>query len=166
VQSPQTEPAALRAAEEPEASLPKSSDAESIDIAVAWDRVASSYESSIKFRWLTKAIFAGANQDTVIVQISPSFAGELRSVVGEAGRKDAEAKLGKSLGKKLTLRLEVGEHLIESLPIEVEPAAVAAPQSPKPCEEAARDPAEEFKNDPLIKKALEIFAGEIQTAPK
>ena len=30
----------------------------------------------------------------------------------------------------------------------------------------SKDPVEEFKNDPLIKKALEIFAGEIQTSSK
>ena len=44
------------------------------------------------------------------------------------------------------------------------PATVEKPaESPKP---KAADPAGDFKNDPLIKKALEIFAGEIQTASK
>ena len=163
---PQTEPPAVRALEEPRESLSKPPDAEAIDAAVAWNRVAASYESSIKFRWLTKAVFAGADQDAVLVQIPPSFAGELRSVVGESGRKDAEVKLGKSLGKRINLRLEISEHLVEPVPVEAEPAAFAGPPATGPREETPKDPAEEFKNDPLIKKALEIFAGEIQTAPK
>ena len=39
-------------------------------------------------------------------------------------------------------------------------------QTDLPSEEKPKDPVESFKNDPLIKKALEIFAGEIQTATK
>jgi DNA polymerase-3 subunit gamma/tau len=35
---------------------------------------------------------------------------------------------------------------------------------PAPVEQAPRDPMEEFKNDPLIRKALEIFQAEIQPA--
>ena len=166
---PQEKPPAARAEEEPGTTLSKPPEPGSIDAAVAWNRVASSYESSIKFRWLTKAVFAEANHDGVIVQIPPSFAGELRSVVGEAGRKDAETKLSEALGTKVNLRLEVGEHLVESPPAETSAQPAASPDEPQPSElyeEKPKDPVEEFKNDPLIKKALEIFAGEIQTAVK
>lgn len=138
-----------------------------IDAAVAWDRVAASYESSIKFRWLTKGVFAEVSEDAILVRIPPSSAIALRSVVGEDGRKDAEAKLNTALGRKVKLRLEVGEELTEPAPDE--PAAEPAASFENPAETAParpRDPAEEFKNDPLIKKALEIFAGEIQTATK
>jgi DNA polymerase-3 subunit gamma/tau len=166
---PQNKPSPVRAEEEPGPALAKPAEAGSIDAAVAWNRVASSYESSIKFRWLTKAIFAEANPDGVLVQVPPSFAGELRSVVGEAGRKNAEAKLSEALGKKVDLRLEVGEHLAGSHSTETsgQPAPSGVePQTSGLHEEKSKDPAEEFKNDPLIKKALEIFAGEIQTAAK
>jgi hypothetical protein len=136
---------------------------------LAWNRIASSYESSIKYRWLTKAVFAQASQEAVLVQLPPSFAGELLSVVGEAGRRDAEAKMREALGRKVDLRLEVSEHLAESLQGEpdAQPAASTdGPEANKPREEKPKDPIEAFKNDPLIKKALEIFAGEIQTASK
>ena len=164
---PQNKPAAVRAEEDP--ALEKPAEPGSIDAAVAWNRVASSYESSIKFRWLTKAIFAEANHDGVLVQVPPSFAGELRSVVGEAGRKNAEVKLSEALGTKVNLRLEVGEQLAESPPAESTSQPAAPPDEPQTSglhERESKDPAEEFKNDPLIKKALEIFAGEIQTAVK
>jgi len=163
---PQNEPAAARGEE---GSLSRVQEAGSTEAALAWNRVASSYESSIKFRWLTKAIFAEAHQESVLVQIPPSFAGELRSVVGEAGRKNAEAKLSEALGKKVILRLEIAEHLAEAPPTETNAQPAAAPDAPQtsgPHEEKPKDPVEEFKNDPLIKKALEIFAGEIQTAAK
>jgi DNA polymerase-3 subunit gamma/tau len=167
-QSPQSEPAAVRTKEEPPAAS-KPREGGSIDAALAWNRVASSYESSIKYRWLTKAVFAEASQDAVLVQLPPSFAGELRSVVGEAGRKDAEAKMHEALGRKVNLRLEVSEHLAKSPQAnpDVQPAASPDwPQDTTPREEKPNDPVEAFKNDPLIKKALEIFAGEIQTASK
>ena len=144
-----------------------SSSSEVIDAAVAWDRVAASYEASIKFRWLTKGVFAEAVENSVLVRLPPSSAAALRSVVGEDGRKNAEAKLSAILGKNVKLRLEVDEDVAEP-PAETAPtnlpATVEKPaESPKP---KAADPEGDFKNDPLIKKALEIFAGEIQTASK
>ena len=150
-------------------SNPVSSPASSevIDAAVAWNRVAASYEASIKFRWLTKGVFAEAVDNSVFVKLPPSSAGALRSVVGEDGRKNAEAKLTTILGRNIKLRLEIGEDLVEpaaELPPTNLPATAEKPaETPRP---KAADPADDFKNDPLIKKALEIFAGEIQTASK
>jgi hypothetical protein len=88
-------------------------------------------------------------------------------VVGEDGRKNAEAKLGAILGRNIKLRLEIGEDLAESAaePSPMNPPATAEKIIDIPRPKAA-DPADDFKNDPLIKKALEIFAGEIQTASK
>lgn len=54
------------------------------------------------------------------------------------------------LGRPVKLRLEIRDGVV---PISI----------PKPAPEKPKDPAEEFKNDPLIKKALEIFQAEIQT---
>ena len=147
----------------------KSREAVSIDASVAWDRVASTYQSSIKFRWLTKGVFAETRADgSVLVQLPPTVSSELKSVVGEAGRKDAEAKLSEALGKKIKLMVEVSDHLAEPEIAEPEaPAEVPLPASVEKIEPAAvKDPMEEFKNDPLIKKALEIFAGEIHTPAK
>jgi DNA polymerase III subunit gamma/tau len=156
-----------RAVAESSPALSQQSDAGMIDAAVAWDRVAASYESSIKYRWLNKGVFAAASDREVLVKIPPSSAVALQSVVGEDGRKNAEAKLSSALGRSVKLRLEVGEEMAEPAPEEaqVEPArSFEKPaETPPP---GPRDPAEEFKNDPLIKKALEIFAGEIQTATK
>ena len=168
-QPAQDKAAIPQATEKPDPLGTKSPETASIDAAIAWSRVASSYESSLKFRWLTRAVFAHGDQDKVLVQIPPSFAGELRSVVGEAGRRDAETRLRQALGREVSLRLEVGENLAEALPADSEAPAASPPPGPQTSaerQEMPKDPAEEFRNDPLIKKALEIFAGEIQTATK
>jgi len=145
----------------------------SIDASIAWENVARTYETSIKYRWLTKGVFALIEADSVLVQLPPSEAKELASFLGEMGRKDAEQKLSAALNRKLTLRLEIGEHLtvVEDIP-EPEPEPTPAPEAKAPEPEPAApqapagDPMDDFKNDPLIKKALEIFRGEIQTATK
>ncbi len=107
---------------------PKETAAEStiIDASVAWDRAASTYESSIKYRWLTKGVFARADASgSVLVQLPPSCAADFSSVVGEAGRRDAEAKLSAALGRKVKLTLEIGDHIPE--PAGEEPAPEPEP---------------------------------------
>ncbi len=164
---------AVQAAPAPSSPAPAAAAEErSVDASVAWDRVSSAYQSSIKYRWLTNGVYArsGSGGD-VLVQLPPAFAAELRSVVGESGRRDAEAKLGEALGRKVKLVIEIADHLPDPVteePPHEEPEPASTPKAeaaPVP-EEKAGDPMEEFKNDPLIKKALEIFAGEIQTPAK
>ncbi|CAN5741952.1 hypothetical protein BH09VER1_BH09VER1_10800 [soil metagenome] len=152
-----------------------------IDAAVAWDQVAATYQSSIKYRWMTKGVFAeSAPTGEMKIFLPPSYAADLKSIVGESGRRDAEGKLGEILAKKVKLVFEIGDHLEEALVEEAAPEP--PPAAPVPAPVAAVAPAvpaapaapvapsaesmEEFKNDPLIKKALEIFAGEIQTTTK
>jgi DNA polymerase-3 subunit gamma/tau len=66
-------------------------------------------------------------------------------------RKFLEEALGALAGRPVTLKCEVRADLIAEPPKSVEP-------------ETVRDPMESFRDDPLIRKALEIFRGEIQTA--
>jgi DNA polymerase-3 subunit gamma/tau len=168
-EQPQTRATISKPDPEPEPCARRAPKAEAVDIAVAWDRVASSYESSLKFRWLTKAIFLEAAGDNVLVQIPFSFADEFRSVVGESGRRDAESKLSGLLAQRISLRFQVAEQPPESPATEDGSQAARLPEerpAAEPAEAKSKDPVEEFKNDPLIKKALEIFAGEIQTSSK
>lgn len=149
---------------------PSRAEDRSVDASVAWDRIAAGYESSLKYRWLTRGVFARmAGESEVLIHLPPSAESELKTVIGEAGRKDAESKLGEILGRKVRVTLEISDGLAEA----VVPEPVAAPAAEKTPEPAvppppapSADPMAEFKNDPLIKKALEIFAGEIQGTAK
>jgi hypothetical protein len=66
-------------------------------------------------------------------------------------RKLLESIASQLVGRKLKIRFLKREGLVVEK-VEGAPAAV----------EATRDPLEEFKDDPLIRKALEIFKAEIQ----
>lgn len=157
----------------PSAAAPASSESRSVDASVAWERVSTTYESSIKYRWLTKGVFARMEGESEMhIHLPPSYEPEMKSIIGEAGRKDAEGKLAEILGRKIIVKLEVNDgvgdaHAEEPAP-EMPPqiAEEAAPPPPPAIVEPSVDPMEEFKNDPLIKKALEIFAGEIQATAK
>lgn len=151
-----------------------------IDASVAWERTIEAYQASIKFRFLTQGVFAGmSGEDTVVVHLPRSCAEQYESFMGEMGRKEAESKLSELLGKRINLRMEVSDHIAEPVvediapPVE-EPKPVVTPApivekalEPAPVEEPKPvDISADFQNDPLIKKALEIFRSEIQIQPK
>ncbi len=133
---------------------------ESIDVSVAWDKIASGYSKSLIYRWLSGGIFQEAEDGIVRVALPPSSKEGMESLIGESGRKEAEAKLADILGKKVKLQLVIGdvpEIIAEEEPEEVEPEKPSEPTPPP------ANPADDFKNDPLIRKALDIFAAEFQT---
>lgn len=153
----------------PPAPASKEEEESETDIAVFWGKVASSFASSIGNHWISTGVFESMDTDgTVLVHVPPSGKSGLESFVGEKGRKEAEAKLSQLTGRRIKLVIEVSTALpdpvVEPDP-EPEPVIVEekAPEpAPEPVVEA--NPAEDFKNDPLIKKALEIFRSEIQTS--
>ncbi len=184
--------APIRVAETPKLSVPPSpapappvspvaappvSEEGSIDGSVAWERVKATYQASIKWRFLTNGVFAEMmNENTMVVHLPPSSAGESSSGLGEMGRKDAETKISQELGRRITLRLDISDGLVEA----EEPSYAEEPHPPTPAPAAVKaapaalvaeekppvDVAADFQNDPLIKKALEIFRSEIQIGTK
>ena len=82
-------------------------------------------------------------------RVSPPL--RLAFLNGQERRDFIEALVAEIAGQPLTLRTQVREGLT------VTPPPPREPEKPK-------DPMEEFKNDPLIKKALELFRAEIQPA--
>jgi len=173
-------PAPVVPSQVPAAAAEEPSESAAIDATMAWDQVRATYESSIKFRWLTKGVFGQVEPDgSILIQLPESVAEEMASVFGEAGRKDAEDKIAVILGRRGKLTLEVASHVadLESGEDEEEaPDSYPSKQfSEPPPADSSNAPAagqagptpdamEEFKNDPLIEKALEIFVGELQTA--
>ncbi len=142
-----------------------------VDASVAWERVSSEYEKSLIYRWLSGGVFQGLSGTTLTIALPPSAREGMESLVGDRGRKEAEGKLAKILGKSVKLILEIGDDVPEpeipaevepEPPVETKPATTTAPVS-----ETAlpADAMEAFKDDPLIRQALELFSAEIQTKP-
>ena len=95
------------------------------------------------------------------------FAGEAARIGFPPEQKMAMESLlrpnNRTLLEKLFTQLSGQDCVVEC---EVREGLVVAPTvlPPPPPEPAPADPMEEFKNDPLIRKALELFQAEIQPA--
>jgi len=133
------------------------------DAASVWASIASEFAGSsvIRFGWLKDGIFEGEAGGALVVRFPGSSREQAGSVFMEQGAKDMESRLLKQLGRPLKLRFEFDDSLVvgEAPPPVEQPAAREEAPPPEP----PKDPLEEFLNDPLIEKALEIFKGTLQT---
>jgi DNA polymerase-3 subunit gamma/tau len=104
--------------------------------------------------WASSGELLRIDGDTAVI----GFSGEQTLAAGHceerANRAYLEGLLTRFAGRPLQVRVELREGLeVKSIPHARPAAAPAAPE---------RDPMEEFKQDPLILKALELFKAEIQ----
>jgi DNA polymerase-3 subunit gamma/tau len=168
----------------PSAAVATDEKTDDLSLSDPWHKVAMSLasESPLKFGWLEDGHFVEIDGDRLIVEFPPSLEAQTQTLFWIQAIKKIETMLSTDLGKKISL-----ECLFSGAePPAPEPEPVA-PQKPKPVEKApssATSPAsssqspaqakaaesapdispeelEAFKNDPLIKKALEIFQAEI-----
>lgn len=158
--SPKAPPAAEPPAPTTSSPAAQAHEEESIDVSVAWDKIASGYSKSLIYRWLSGGIFQDAADGIVHVALPPSSKEGMESVVGESGRKEAEGKLVDILGKKVKLQLVIGD--VPEIITEEEPEAVEPEAAPEAAPSPA-NPADDFKNDPLIRDALKLFAAEFKS---
>ena len=102
----------------------------------------------------------GLRGNVLVVQFDPEFADRKEFADRPRNIEVLQAKLKEKLRMDVALKFEVGE--AAPRPAAKAPAAPAAakPLADKPAEPAKKN-LDEFKNDPLIKKALEIFKGTI-----
>jgi hypothetical protein len=141
-----------------------------VSAATAWEKLAEDFakESFIRFGWLREGVFERFEGGKLFVRFPLSAQESSESIWAEQGLKDLESKLTRELSQAVRLELEWDGTMEERAPeAEAEPPPVrdaqeaAAPTTPEP----PADPMEEFKNDPLIKKALELFKSTLQTNP-
>jgi len=154
----------------------EAADSESASAASVWEKLAESFakDSFIRFGWLREGIFERVDGGTVFVRFPASAREDSESMWMEQGMKDLEAKLTAGLSRKVRLVLEFDagaepppEPDQPNEPAPEPPSALDPERSKKsgpPPEAAPVDPMDEFKNDPLIRKALEIFKSTQQTA--
>jgi hypothetical protein len=137
-----------------------------VDAALCWERIAAEFSknSVIRFGWFREGVFDRLEGGRLIVRFPAVLQEAGSSMFMEKGIKDIEARLLQDLGQPTKIVFEFDEALQAAAP---EPEPEPEPEAPKviePVVEApAVDPMEEFLNDPLIEKALEIFKGTLQT---
>ena len=145
---------------------PANTEETEISAATAWETAAESFakESLIRYGWLREGTFDRFEGGRMFVRF-PESAKENAEIWMEKGIKELESKLTRALSQAVRLVLEWDaapepEPPPVSTPVREEPEA-SAPQTPP----APADPNEDFKNDPFIKKALEVFKSTLHTAP-
>ena len=121
---------------------------------------------------LAKTYLVGARPlrlqgDVVVIGFDPEFAERREFVDNARNRELLQSRLGEKLRMNVSLKFEITEGDAEP----ASPPPAPAPKGPAatPLKPAANGPAtagagtnmEEFRNDPLIKKALEVFKGTI-----
>jgi DNA polymerase-3 subunit gamma/tau len=90
---------------------------------------------------------------TAVIAFPPENGLALDLLESPNNRKFTEALLGELAGRAVTIKCVKREGLV------VRPA----PREPEPRPVAPSDSVDEFKNDPLIRRALELFRAEIQS---
>ena len=147
-----------------------------------WHQVAMKLaaDSPLKFGWVEDGHFIERIGNAILVEFPPSTEQQTQTLFWPQAVKKIEEQLAAVLGGKITFEYRfTGEE--PQAPSEPEPSApavsrpAAEPRSTKPQESAPKaEPAvpaisaaemEEFKSDPLIRKALEVLKAEILIDP-
>jgi len=133
-----------------------------VSAATVWEKLAEAFakDSFIRYGWLREGVFERLEGGRLFVRFPGSARESSESIWMEQGMKDIESKLTRELKQAVKLDLEFDESLDPPPEATPEPE----PEAPAPVAKAPADPMEEFKNDPLIKKALEVFKSTLQTA--
>ena len=129
---------------------------EPVDVTALWTDVLVGVrkERPLISTWLEAGMLLGVDERTVRLGFPPAQRMAMDSLARPNNRTFLEKLFAGLTGQKRELVCEAKEGLV------VTPANLPPPE-PEP---KAADPMEEFKNDPLIRRALEIFQAEIQPA--
>ncbi len=127
-----------------------------IDISVLWTDALISVrrDRPLISTWLEAGQLIEVDAKTVRLAFPPAQRMAIDSLLRPTNRNFLEQLFSQLTGQPREIICEAREGLV------VEPANLPAPPPPP----TPADPMEAFKNDPLIRKALEIFQAEIQPA--
>lgn len=128
----------------------------------AWESAANDLakKSLVRFGWLKEGVFEQFEKGGLLVRFPSGARESSESIFMDQGRKDLEKQMSQTLGTPVRLAFEFDAAVPEPVEIEEYPQLEKASE---PAPEKEKNPADDFKNDPLIKKALEIFKSTLQT---
>jgi len=161
LRTPSTEPASGGTSHQGASQVPAVSPAAGgpIDMAAVWPKavqLAYTRRPLIK-TWIELAQLRGTEGRNVLLGFAPDQKTVMESLSRPANRSFLEALLKEMTGTDWTVKLS----LVEGLRSTSAPEEMRA--QPDPGKPTPNDSLESFKNDPLIKEALEIFKGEIKS---
>jgi DNA polymerase III subunit gamma/tau len=149
-----------------------------------WNTIATKLatDSPLKFGWVEDGSFLGREGNAVIVEFPPSLESHTQTLFWPQAVKKIEELLSTLLGERVafTARFTGSEppvapesqEIVPSVTLSKNESAAKTPPDPTPKEK--KEPAgpvmspeelEAFKDDPLIKKALDLFKAEILASP-
>ena len=157
------------------AGMPPASPADAtVDAAVRWEKIAADFakNSVIRFGWFREGVFDRLENGRMVVRFPEVLRESGNSVFMEKGIKDIESRLLKEFARPVRIVFEFDESIqcrepqadLQSEGFAASEPVPAAKASPTVEAAPPADPMEDFLNDPLIEKALEIFNGTLQTA--
>ncbi|MEP6686495.1 MAG: DNA polymerase III subunit gamma/tau, partial [Verrucomicrobiota bacterium] len=143
---------AVKIAENPGEQLP-------IDFEAAWQGVISAARTRRPLirTWIEQAKALGVDGRFFLIGFPPGQKSVMESLARPANREFLEALLKEGTGRDWSLKLSVKEGLVASPPPSPAEEEMALTQPAK-----KNDSRAEFKDDPLIREALEIFKGQIK----
>jgi len=155
------------AASPPDPVAKKSADPERVGVSEAtlWESVSETFakDSFIRFGWLREGLFERLEAGQFFVRFPSSARESSETVFMEQGRRDIETRLSRELSQPVRIVFEFDENAVT--PPQPEPSP-SEPETPPNAGETGpplpADPMEDFQNDPLIRKALEIFKSTLQ----
>ena len=152
-----------------------------------WQTVAMALaaDSPLKFGWVEDGRLVARSGNTITVEFPPSLQPQSQTLFWPQAVKKIEGELAALLGERIIFDAHFTG--VEPPPLEPEPQRAPTPPSPKPvapktassgtattavktepeaqAQAISPEELEAFKNDPLIKKALEVFQAEILVSP-
>lgn len=159
--APEPEPEPARALSKPEPAkdepAPVAATAvEAADLSAIWTAVIQRVrkERPLMASNVEKTLLLEIKGDTAVVGLDVGDILGFDLLDTPNNRRLLDSLLTEAAGRSLAIKFVKREGLVATPP----------PREAEPPPPAPKDPLEEFKNDPLIRKALEIFRGEIQPA--
>lgn len=155
VVQPAPEPPKPELFPEPPAPEPPNVSSVSLDREAIWKAMLTAVRAKrgLISPWLESGLLTRIDEESCVIAFPKEQALAMESISRPTHRTYLEGLLQEITGQKLKIRCEMQAGLV-----------VVPPTLPERKVEAPVDPMEDFKNDPLIQKALEIFKGEIQPA--
>lgn len=120
-------------------------------------------QEALTHAWAAQGVFQSVTGNDFLIAFAPGDAIACESVLRPRMREEIESQLARLSGKPYRLVAKVSDSIAPPKPIMEEPGPVAspAPAKPQPASAPTVTTEEAFRNDPMIKEALDIFDGEI-----